>query len=165
MRRAIAAESFDGLGEQAMQNSSWVALLRHIPAEQHNQYTLTTTSGIEITLQALLRIEQEFVVLKGRLAGSQDAGRIFFVPYEHIDYFGTLQPMKDSDFNEVFNSLVLPSPATTAAQAELPAILPQAGQGRPDSGQRPTIRSEVLDRYRGRPSSAAILPTGKPNGT
>src|SRR5947209_20628161 len=93
---------------RAMQNSAWVALLRHVPAEQHNRFMLVTTSGTEIAVQSLLRIEQEFVALKGRLAGSQDAGRVFFIPYANLDYFGTSQPIKDSEFNETFGSLIVP---------------------------------------------------------
>src|SRR5688500_11986339 len=101
-----------------MQNHAWVALLRHIPPDQHSQYMLVTTSGTDITVQSFLRIEQECVVLKGRLAGTQETGRIFFIPYDHIDYFGTQQPVKDTDFNEVFNSLVLPSAAPPASGEE-----------------------------------------------
>src|SRR5690348_192444 len=86
--------------EQEMQSCAWVALLRHIPVEQHHHYMLVTVSGTEIAIQGLLRIEQECVVLKGRLSGSQEAGRIFFVPYAQIDYFGTLQPVKDDVFQE-----------------------------------------------------------------
>lgn len=162
-RLALSSQLFGW--EQTMQNSSWVALLRHIPAEQHNQYTLTTSAGIEISVQALLRIEQELVVIKGRLSGSQDAGRIFFIPYDHIDYFGTTQPVKDVDFNEVFSSLVFPGETAIPAPVEPSGILGQAAPARPDSGPRPAIRSEVLDRYRGRPSSSAIVPTTKPNGS
>src|SRR4051794_8876136 len=94
-----------------MQNHAWIALLRHIPAEQQSRYMLFTRAGTEIAVQSLLRIEQEFAVVKGRLSGSQDAGRVFFVPYESIDYFGTQHPVKDAEFNEVFDSLVLPAAA------------------------------------------------------
>lgn len=145
-----------------MQNSVWVALFRHIPAEQHNQFMLVTVSGTEIAVQSLLRIEQEFVILKGRLSGSQDAGRVFFVPYAQIDYFGTSQPVKDADFNETFGSLVLPGSVCP---------LPGSDQGvafapsRADGGSRPSIRSEVLDRYRARPSSSAVLPNPRTNGS
>jgi hypothetical protein len=151
-----------------MQNPAWVALLRHIPAEQHNQFMLVTSAGIEIAVQSLLRIEQEFVALKGRLSGSQDAGRVFFVPYQNINYFGTTNPVKDTDFNDTFGSLILPEAvcpvapsAAAAAQAE-PGLL--AGAPPRADAPRPMIRSEVLDRYRSRPSSSAILPNGRPNG-
>lgn len=157
-----------------MQNSAWVALLRHIPVEQHNQFSLVTVSGTEITVQILLRIEEEFVALKGRLAGSQDAGRAFFIPYANIDYFGTSQPIKDADFNDLFGSLTVPSaasplPSTAPASPPAPAADPPApasGPSRADSAVRPSIRSEVLDRYRGaRPASSAVLPSPKSNGT
>lgn len=148
-----------------MQNSAWVALLRHIPAEQHNQFMLVTTAGTEIAIQSLLRIEQEFVALKGRLSGSQDAGRVFFIPFANIDYVGTSSPIKDSDFNEAFGSLILPGATCTLPP---PPVEPSALAGVPtrtDSGPRPSIRSEVLDRYRSRPSSSVILPNAKPNGS
>src|SRR3954471_7545834 len=150
-----------------MQNSAWVALLRHIPAEQHNQFMLVTVSGTEIAVQSLLRIEQEFVALKGRLSGSQDAGRVFFIPYANLDYFGTSQPIKEAEFNETFGSLIVPG-ASAAGAAAPAAVEPSVLAGaptRPDSGPRPAIRSEILDRYRSRPaSSAALLPDPKPNG-
>jgi hypothetical protein len=151
-----------------MQSCVWVALLRHIPAEQHDQYVLVTSGGNEIAVQGLLRIEMEFVVVKGRLAGSQDAGRVFFVPYSQIDYFGTFKPVKDSDFNDVFGSLVIPNGAMPedeheAHHAELPPAPPN-GSGR-GSGPRPAIRSEVLERYRSRPASSTMLPNPKANGS
>src|SRR5436305_614227 len=146
---------------QEMQSSVWMALLKHIPAEQHDQFMLVTVSGTEIAIQGLLRIEQEFVALKGRLSGSQEAGRVFFIPYAQIDYFGTGKPIKDTEFNDLFGTLIVPEgPAIDAASDDMdaPAEMP-AGQGNGrGSGPRPTIRSEVLERYRSRPSSSAILP-------
>ena len=145
-----------------MQNSSWVALLRHIPAEQHNQYIVVTSAGTEISIQSLLRVEDELVVIKGRLAGSQDAGRVFFLPYQNIDCFGTANPVKDSDFHDTFGSLILPGPVCPLAEPD-PGVLASA-PSRADAPPKPSIRSEVLDRYRSRPSSAAVLPGARPNG-
>src|SRR5207244_1480992 len=123
-------------------------------------------NGTEIAVQSLLRIEQEFVALKGRLSGSQDAGRVFFIPYANIDYFGSASPVKDVEFNETFGSLIVPAaaPAPVAAAPSDQGVLAGAPP-RPDSGARPIIRSEVLDRYRSRPSSAGLLPNARPNGT
>src|SRR4051812_18813544 len=109
-----------------MQNSAWVALLRHVPVEQQDLFSLVTVSGSEISVQSLLRIEQEFVIIKGRLAGSQDAGRIFFIPYANLDYFGTSHPIKESDFTETFASLVLPSAAAAAPAPAEQGVLASA---------------------------------------
>ena len=50
-----------------MQSEMWAWLFRRVPAEQHNQIVLMTRSGTEIAVQALLRIEERFLAIKGRL--------------------------------------------------------------------------------------------------
>src|SRR5262245_15086677 len=154
----------DDRRDQDMHPSSWAAVLRHIPAEQQHQFTVVTASGTEISLQSFLRIEDDFAVVKGRLSGSQDAGRVFFLPFVNIDYFATTNPIKDEEFQELFGTLVLsgelgeatdrPVPITASPQGLGPTRA--SGQGlaepRPAVPERPAIRSEVLERFRSRSS-------------
>ena len=158
-----------------MDNLAWVAILRHIPADKLNGFTIMVEGNIEITLQSLLRLEVEFAVIKGRLSGSQDAGRVFFVPYCRMINLGTLHPIKDEEYEAIFQTLTIPtSSAVCIAPPSSPAPVPEPvavfGQTTPnghngtpqnDSGLRASIRSEVLERYRARPngpSSSANLP-------
>jgi hypothetical protein len=152
-----------------MRGSVWVALIRQIPPEQQDQYMLTTRSGVEIAIQSFIRIEADLVIFKGRLSGSQEAGRIFFLPYENIDFFGTANPMRDADFNETFGSLVLPrsedardEPAHVNGEAPPTAVSPS----RPGSSHNlsSSIRSEVLERFRSRPPSSLNLPSPTAQG-
>lgn len=137
---------------------------------------LVTASGTEIALQGFLRIESEFVVVKGRLSGSQEQGRVFFIPYAQIDYFGTSKPIKDTDFEELFGTLSVPAPVApaevngvdpgVAVIAPGPGIVAVAPSAH-GSGLRPPIRSEVLERFRNNrngngPPSSGNLP--RPNG-
>src|SRR5262249_8417364 len=139
-----------------MFNGAWEAILRQIPAEQQDQYMLVTASGTEIALQSFLRIEAELVVVKGRLSGSQGQNRVFFLPYGHIDSCGTAKPVKDSDFQGVFGSLVIPAqpvaayeaPLPDPASGEAPLLAGANGAGTNGSSQRVAIRSEVLERFR-----------------
>lgn len=137
-----------------MHNSAWVKLLRHVPADQQSKLMLMTTSGIEITIQCLLRIDAECLALRGRLAGSTDAGRVFFVPYSHIDYFGFQQPLKESEFHELFSSLDLPAAPTapTAEPAPSATAEPPASSGPPVAPSRnpSAIKSTVLEKFRSR---------------
>src|SRR4051794_41872435 len=98
-----------------MQGSVWAALLRQIPADRVNQLVLVTTGGTEIALQGILRIEPEFLAFKGRLAGSQEGGRVFFLPYGHIDYLGIQREVKESEFEEMFAGLFAPAAPAAAA--------------------------------------------------
>jgi hypothetical protein len=144
-----------------MHSSAWVALLRHIPAEQQNELMLVTAGGVEITIQTLLRVERDFVAFKGRLSGTQDAGRVLFVPYVRIDYFGFQQELKESEFHERFSGLTIPEvepqpAAPVAPSQELPEpepeALPEPGAAAPAAGRTP-IKSAVLERFRSRSSS------------
>jgi hypothetical protein len=100
-----------------MQGQAWAALLRHVPAEQHGKLMLVTTGKTEIAIQSILRIDREFLAVKGRLAGSQDQGRLFFIPFGNIDYFGFQQAVKDEEYQALFGDLQIP----TAPQASAPA--------------------------------------------
>ena len=64
-----------------MQAELWKALLRRVPPEQIDNLMLMTAQGTEINVQALLRMEEHWMVLRGRLAGSNDGGRVFCLPY------------------------------------------------------------------------------------
>ncbi len=85
-----------------MQNSAWIDLLRRIPPEQHNTLAIVTTIGIEINIQNLVRIEEHYVVIRGRLAGTTDTGRAFFVPYNQINYLGIVQEIKEPQLRALY---------------------------------------------------------------
>lgn len=145
-----------------MRNASWEALLKHIPADLQCQYMIVTSSGVEIAVQNFLRIESEILVFKGRLSGSQDQGILFFLPYTHIDYVGTSKSVKDSEFAETFGSFTFPKPAPEPPPQAVPAEPPRHAEAavspsaRPAPEAKPTIRSEVLERFRNRSSGSSL---------
>ncbi len=159
-----------------MQSSVWVLLLRQVPPEQYNNLMLVTSGRTEIAVQCVLRIDHEFMAIKGRLAGSQDAGRLFFIPYDRIDYLGFQQAVKESEFHEIFDSLTVPAPAAVAAPAA--AEPPPAAPDREPEAAPPVapslsgvnrpltpIKSAVLERFRARsvtsPGTALRPPLGE----
>jgi hypothetical protein len=140
-----------------MHDAAWMKLLRHIPASEQSKLMLVTTGGTEITIQCLLRLDPECLALRGRLAGSTDAGRVFFVPYSHIDYFGFQQPLKEAEFHELFSSLealsgelteeAASTSPTTASNAAAPSLVP----ANPTPPRGPAvIKSAVLEKFRAR---------------
>ncbi len=148
-----------------MHSAAWMKLLRHIPAAQQDKLMLMTVSGTEIAIQCLLRIDPECLAIRGRLAGSTDAGRVFFIPYSHIDYFGFQQPVKEAEFHELFGSLDIPSgaavavpspvapaaatPAETESTTAAPPVAPSATAA-PTPRNPLAIKSSVLEKFRSR---------------
>jgi hypothetical protein len=137
-----------------MRSATWVKLFRHIPPADQDKLMLVTTGGVEIAIQCFLRLDAECLALRGRLAGSTDAGRVFFVPYSHIDYFGFQQPVKESEFHDLFGSLELPEAAVLAEPAPAAAdpAAPAPPNGKPGSSPRNplAIKSTVLEKFRAR---------------
>jgi len=174
-----------------MHGNAWASLLKHVPAEMHEQMMLVTVGGTEIALSTVLRIDHEFVAFKGRLSGTQDQGRLFFMPFQNIDYLGFQREIKDEKYHEVFGNLVVPPPlqsapvALTAEVAALPLPAPQAAapphpQPPPEPEPVPQpepapvvpsaslpartpmpIKSAVLERFRSRSNQGTAI---RPNG-
>jgi hypothetical protein len=162
-----------------MQSAAWAALIRHIPPGVHDNLMLVTHSGTEMSLNAIIRIDHEFMAVKGRLSGSQDTGRIFFIPYSEIDYLGFQKAVKETDFQEMFGGLIMPEPAAVpavpvAAAETPPEPVPVASEPQPvpqeetapaPARQPVPIKSAVLERFRARsngPASSPNLPVSRP---
>jgi hypothetical protein len=134
-----------------MLNASWATLLRQIPADQHDQLMLHTANGTNITIQSLLRIDYEFVIFKGRLAGSQEQGRLFIIPYSNIDYFVFNRTVKDEEYTALFANVHIPdpdAPPKPAVVEEPRPVVKPTRQGAP-------VKSSVLERFRTRNAPAA----------
>jgi hypothetical protein len=134
-----------------MLNASWATLLRQIPADQYDQLVLRTANGTDISIQNLLRIDFEFVILKGRLSGSQDQGRLFILPYSSIDYFAINRTIRDEEYTALFASVVIPDPDAPPAK---PAVAEEPRPVVRPTRQGAPVKSSVLERFRTRNTPA-----------
>jgi hypothetical protein len=91
-----------------MRGAAWISLLRIIPQEMHAKLMVVMSSGNEINIYDIVRIEQEFAVVRGRLAGTTDEPTVVFVPLEQIDYLGFRVPMKDAEVQELLKDYGAP---------------------------------------------------------
>jgi hypothetical protein len=99
-----------------MQGPAWVSLFRRLPVELHEFLILVLNSGAEVVLNSIVRLEREFLVARGRMAGSMDAGRITIVPFDQIIYVAINKKITEPEGEAL---LTKPQP--------LPAGLQQAG--------------------------------------
>jgi hypothetical protein len=147
-----------------MQDKAWAALLSHIPAERHDNLMLVTRSATEIAIQSILRIDRQFVALKGRLAGSQDTGRLFFIPFSEIDYLGFAKTVREDEFNDLFGGLNMPAPEVpTHVAADKPE--PTTSPATPPDAE-PAAAAPALAPSPAVPAAPPVLPvpTGLASG-
>ena len=99
-------------------NETWIALFHRIPAEYHDNLALGLTTGAEVVMQRVVRLDPEFMIIRGRLAGTTDTGRILMVPYVQLTYVAIARDLKDAQVEAIFGA---GAPATAAA---MPAVTP-----------------------------------------
>jgi hypothetical protein len=165
-----------------MQSAYWIALLRRLPPEAHNQLSVTTVGGTEVMVQSVMILDGECLVFKGRLSGSQDTGRLFYVPYDQIDYIGFTRFVSEDEFHAWYDDA--PAAAAEKAPAETNGTSNGAVNGAANgsgngSGPRANTpnRAALLERVRARttmadgtsngssPGLGLTLPTPPPTST
>jgi hypothetical protein len=116
-----------------MQSSAWIALLQRIPPDQHDSLAIVTTSGIEISIQDILRTEAEYLVIRGRLSGTTDAGRVFFIPYCQIQYVGFQKEVRVAQILAIYGE----APPAEAAKPKADAASPESAAVEPATATEP----------------------------
>ena len=69
-----------------MTNLEWIEMLRVVPDDDQNAMVIVLQNGAEITVDTLFRFEPNFLVMRGRVGGTTDEGRAFFIPYDQMLY-------------------------------------------------------------------------------
>ncbi|HZU37328.1 MAG TPA: hypothetical protein VFA18_15500 [Gemmataceae bacterium] len=101
-----------------MQGAAWTNILRLIPVDQHAKLVLITHNNTEIHLQGILHQDRDHMIVRGRLAASTDAGRVFFIPFDQVHYLAFRDPMKESDVLALLGLDGTPAPPPAAAAPE-----------------------------------------------
>lgn len=144
-----------------MQCSAWIELLRRLPADLHDSLSLGIVTGSEIVVQQLIKLESDFMVIRGRMAGSTAEGRVMLVPYSHLVLVAVNKPMMEPDVQALLggaapadSAMVAPSPAPPAPNGTpLPAPVEPPLTGAEPAAHPPKIpvsKSVLLARLRDR---------------
>src|SRR2546423_9917533 len=95
-------------------NQAWITLFRRIPSDLHDALALGMATGAEIVVQKIVKLEPDFMMIRGRLAGTQDSGRVVFIPYPQLTYVAVQRALTDAESEAIFGH----GEASAFAQAE-----------------------------------------------
>jgi hypothetical protein len=148
-----------------MQAASWIALFRRIPAAQHDNLMVVTSAAAEIMVQRIIRLEDEFLLIRGRPAGSTDQGRVMMIPYTQLNYIGFQKALLEKEIQAIFGSaagateFAQVAPVVEAAEEEaLPEDIEleeveELAAAAPTAKPKPPSKSILLARLRERLAS------------
>ncbi|MSU78740.1 MAG: hypothetical protein EXS16_11685 [Gemmataceae bacterium] len=136
-------------------NQAWIAMFRRIPADLHHSLALGLTTGSEIVVQRIDKLEPDFMIIRGRLAGTQDSGRVVLIPYSQLTFVAIQKNLKDDEVEAIFGKgapvgiadrvLAVPAPSDTP----VPESSDQPAPGEPaaeeaESAKRSTSQRSAL---------------------
>jgi hypothetical protein len=102
-------------------NQAWIGLFRRIPGNLQDTLSLGLTTGAEIVVQKIVKLEPDFMIIRGRLAGTLDAGRVVMLPYSQLTFVAVMRDLQEVEVEAIFGKGApvavadLPPSATPAA--------------------------------------------------
>jgi hypothetical protein len=128
-----------------MQNGAWVEMLRLLPEAQHPNLLVMTADGSEVFVSDVVRMEPEYLVLRGRVAGTSDTGLAFFIPYDRIAFVRLQKSVPE----ELIYGLYGLKPPERKVEAEAPPEEPAEGTDQAAATPMDGVsRQELLERLR-----------------
>ena len=140
-----------------MQSRTWISLLRRIPNELQDFLVFVTSIGTEISVQSILRMEDEYIVVRGRLAGTTDVGRVFFIPLADVNHVFLQKEMKETEIQALYEQPVSNAPKRVSANG-MSLRPPAEKQMEPEASAVPTQEHET-------PVDAPSTPASPPTST
>jgi hypothetical protein len=120
---------------------------------------LGISNGSEIAVQDFLRIDDDFLLARGRFGGTNDMGWVFCLPYDQLTFFTFTRSIDEqllrSIFGELLHSLTESAITEGHTPAEQPAITePSVGVSEPKAGPQEkagasSLRERLLARLAG----------------
>ena len=133
-------------------NLAWVAMFRRLPVDLHDKLSLGLATGADILMQTLLKLEPDFIIIRGRLSGTQEGGQIMLIPYGQLTYVSLIKPLKDTEVEAIFGKGApaavadtdMPSPAAATAPPAEPVPTDAAATETPAPAKKPEQVSKTM---------------------
>lgn len=85
-----------------MTNQDWIDLFRSIPEVEHGKTVIVLINGNEISVDALIRFEEAYLVVRGRVGGTVEEARGMVVPFHQIVYIRIERVVKIEEMESFF---------------------------------------------------------------
>jgi hypothetical protein len=122
-----------------MTNIEWIDMIRLIPEAEHGKLVIVLQNGTELCVDTIIRYDDAFVCMRGRIAGQVEEARGFFVPYDQMLCLRWDRLMKVEELEALFGNAA----ASKTDELERPAI-PAADQASPAAPTDAAAASRLL---------------------
>ncbi len=89
-----------------MTGSDWIDFFKGIPDKEHELIMISLKNGAEVAFQRIMKYLDKLMIVRGRLGGTDDADRVFCIPYDHIDMVFFTRPQDDHVVQAIFGEII-----------------------------------------------------------
>lgn len=89
-----------------MKREQWVNIFQKLPESMHDQVAFSLSTGIDVFNQRFLLYGDEFLLIRGRLGGTDEAERIFMVPWDELRMIFFSRPIEDDILVKMFGEII-----------------------------------------------------------
>jgi hypothetical protein len=153
-----------------MKDNDWIELVRLIPEDQQNKLVLTTLTGVDLNVELIIRVEENYLVFRGRISGITDEGRVFFVPYRQIDFMQLNRQVKEAEIHHLYGdgppeeSVRPPSGTFAAPSGVFNAVTASGSKHGLSSPATPSAPAQVVPTRPSLPGVSARMSSGPGTG-
>lgn len=123
-----------------MRREDVLDVVRRIDPGDVTLTVLTLQNGATITLDSLVRSENDYMVVRGREGGTTDDGRAFFVPYAEISYIKLDKVVRTNQIRRMYGEKV-----ELDREEQYEAGMTEAGGGTEAGNGTPAPVAQPLD--------------------
>lgn len=93
-----------------MQRAALQDILGRVSASDATSIVITLNNGLFLSVDTIVRYEQDYLVMRGREGGTTDEGRAFFIPYDEIGFVKIDRMVKASELKRMYGETVSDDP-------------------------------------------------------
>jgi hypothetical protein len=86
----------------------------------------------------MIRLDPDFMIIRGRVSGTQDSGRVIMVPYGELSFVTVARDLKDPEIDAIFGK------AAPVAAADLPSLPASTDAATPAEPTAEEVAAEEL---------------------
>lgn len=130
-----------------MTNDEWMELFARFSGSAQSELVLVLQNGGEIAVDLFIRFEPNYFVARGRVSGTDNEGRAFFVPFRELSYLRIEKITKLSDIQVIYGeeaTMFEKSLGEISAEEAAAMLTPPPPPGKPVSDPKRATRSEEV---------------------
>lgn len=84
----------------------YIKLFKSLPEAETEMLMIALNNGMEVAVQRIMRYEEHFMLVRGRVGGTEEGDLIFLIDYANITFVYFLRVLDDARVQSIFGEII-----------------------------------------------------------